>query len=685
MTKPTHKKTTAPSSLAAKAKQKKGQSTLQTAWDKKADMTGSSRTQTPNAAPDTPTVPMTENTPSATDATDTTMRVPPEPRSPPSPDKRESTLSKRLKADSDVVPSESSPSTASPSLTDTDNTVLPDLSTPATKNDPLAQQVTPPTDPIAPPTNSSLPVSPPSSKLRGRPPPNSPQLLSNNAVTPSARASTPPRSNRTTPADTRFELRLTVPASSPDDALKVMTDTISKILAKIWESDKKAQVVPWYNDSKAPHLKRLEDIPNTISAIRQYFPRLAPNAKGGTKFSSIRLRLSIPAATLKEDIDWYLRDNKHGLYIAQIQAETVDTILWLLWSHDMIDTDALRLSMEAHVAHATKVKISIGLRWRIIQLDQPGRIPDDEAVKALHIDVAREHRTIAKQALEAIYSSTQTHWPLHIRMRAVPLLKDVMNGQVKKDIHRLIGRQASFNDEELGKRRINTWEIKELDFLSPDDYTLRDYIMSIRHPTDPKKSLFHSVDHLRFNRSTVVFTCMPSVEAEARNMVSCLLTVLNHLFGDVVNEFFTKDAQLRAAGSYWDEDEQCVRNEDDAHVASLADIDEDYHLPPVHKKGKSAEQTAPPRPEPTAMSLQRNTFGEEEDSIGTFRREQANLDTISISSTIVSDSTESIASLTSRLSALEKLLTTHNIALPAAISASDSTEMPPQDRESGNN
>ena len=63
-----------------------------------------------------------------------------------------------------------------------------------------------------------------------------------------------------------------------------MMDTLSKILAKIWESDKKAKVVPWYNDSKAPLLKRIEDIPNMISAIRQYFPRLTPNSKGGTTF-----------------------------------------------------------------------------------------------------------------------------------------------------------------------------------------------------------------------------------------------------------------------------------------------------------------------------------------------------------------------------------------------------------------
>jgi hypothetical protein len=403
---------TAPSSLAAKATSQQGQSTLQKAWDKKAETTGSSRTQTPTAVPGTPTVPMTENTPSATDATDATMRLPSEPRSPPSPDKRASTLSKCLKAASDDAPPEPSSATAVPHLLDTDKAVPPALPTPAPTSDPLAQPVPSPTTPTAPPTNSSPPASPPISKPRGRPPPTPPKS-SAKAVTPSARAATPPQSNRgTQPVDIRFKLRLTIPASSSDDAFKAMTDTISKILAKIWESDKKAQVVPWYNDSKAPLLKRLEDIPNTISAIRQYFPRLTPNSKGGTKFSSIRLRLSIPAATLKEDIDWYLRDNKHGLYIAQIQAETVDTILWLLWSHDMIDTDALRLSMEAHVANAMNVEIPIGLRWRIIQLDQPGRIPDDEAVKALHIDVAREHRTIAKQALEEIYSSKQVHWPL---------------------------------------------------------------------------------------------------------------------------------------------------------------------------------------------------------------------------------------------------------------------------------
>jgi hypothetical protein len=311
----------------------------------------------------------------------------------------------------------------------------------------------------------------------------------------------------------------------------------------------------------------------------------------------------------------------------------------------------------------------VGLRWRIIQLDRAGRIPDDEAVKAVHIEVDRKVRNEAKSALEDMYSATATDWPLHTRMRAVPLLRDVMNNQVKRDIHRLIGRQASFNDDDLGKRKINTWEIKELDFSSADlGKTLRDLIMDIPRMDDPSRKLFHSVDHLRSNRSTVVFTCIPALEPEARSMVASLLTYLKHLHGDVMLEFFTKDAQLRAVDAYWDAAERCVRNSDDTHVSSLLDnMDDDYVLPPIAKRSSAeASQPAPTRPEPLrppTHSLQRNTFGDEEDSVTTFRRDRAR-DSATDSSSH-SDSESTIASLTSRLSSLENLLRSHNITFPA--------------------
>jgi hypothetical protein len=69
-----------------------------------------------------------------------------------------------------------------------------------------------------------------------------------------------------------------------------------------------------------------------------------------------------------------------------------------------------------------------------------GRIPDDAVVKAVHIEVDGEHRNEAKHALEIIYNADATVWPLHLRLRAVPLFKeDVMNSQgVKDGIKRLL-------------------------------------------------------------------------------------------------------------------------------------------------------------------------------------------------------------------------------------------------------
>jgi hypothetical protein len=185
-------------------------------------------------------------------------------------------------------------------------------------------------------------------------------------------------------------------------------------------------------------------------------------------------------------------------------------------------------------------------------------------------------------------------------------------------------------------------------------------IMEIRQKDKPTLPLFCSVDQLRSNRTTLVFTCTPVVEPEARNIVSSLAAFLKHRYGDEVIEFFTKDAQVRARQAFWDEEHQCVRNADDAYLDSLLDdTDADYILPTLSKKKRST--TIPARPVPP--SLQRNTFGEEDnDSIGTFREEQRYAHA---SATVTSDASNStLATLTSRLSILETLLKTNNIAIP---------------------
>jgi hypothetical protein len=205
--------------------------------------------------------------------------------------------------------------------------------------------------------------------------------------------------------------------------------------------------------------------------------------------------------------------------------------------------------------------------------------------------------------------------------------------------------------------------------------------MDIPHQNDASRKLFHSVDHLQANCSTVVFTCMPTLESEARNMVASLVTYLKHKHRDEVMEFFTKDAQIHTLDSYWDEEQQCICNPDDAHISSLLnDINVDYIMPPTTKGPNIVNaMQAPERPIPgqqpgtqTPHTLQCNTFGEEEDSIGTFHQQQDH-DTATVTS---NDSNSTMESLTARLAALEHLLRSNNIIIPTNLKLEALPHMP---------
>lgn len=148
-------------------------------------------------------------------------------------------------------------------------------------------------------------------------------------------------------------------------------------------------------------------------------------------------------------------------------------------------------------------------------------------------------------------------------------------------------------------------------------------------------------------------------------MVAGLIAYLKHQQGNQVLEFFKKDAHLLAIDSFWDKKEQCTCSKDDDHVASLLiNIDDDYILTPI-KKGstKSQPSNIPDQPLPNLPvfhSLQRNTFGEDDNSIGSFHHDQA-----WASTSVASDNSATmIAGLMSCLTAMENILCSNNIGIP---------------------
>ena len=50
-----------------------------------------------------------------------------------------------------------------------------------------------------------------------------------------------------------------------------------------------------------------------------------------------------------------------------------------------------------------EIKIHVGLRWKQISTGSRERLPPDQQVKALHVEVASENRMVAQKALLAVY------------------------------------------------------------------------------------------------------------------------------------------------------------------------------------------------------------------------------------------------------------------------------------------
>jgi len=190
--------------------------------------------------------------------------------------------------------------------------------------------------------------------------------------------------------------------------------------------------------------------------------------------------------------------------------------------------------------------------------------------------------TIAKPLITALYTSNPTadhKFPLHIRMRLVPEIDAVLNTKGQQNIDKLRSCQKTW------LAGIKTWEIELLDDESEElGMTLRDAMMALRHPTNPKFALFHLIDK-HFRDACYVLTVLKLAESQAHAMIAAMLPYLlwQHAHSksgpkaSALKKWFSPTAWHRADDAYWCLKDECIKNQSDAMLAAaLADNDDLY-------------------------------------------------------------------------------------------------------------
>ena len=412
--------------------------------------------------------------------------------------------------------------------------------------------------------------------------------------------------------DTRIDIKIKTPPSETPEA--TTTYILQQFLLKIKSYDKKVSIAPWLDNSTNNPLFSHTDIPTRPSEIEIYFPRIRYARAGTTWYSGLRLIHSVPIPELKKDMLPWLKDEGHGLFTRSIQAENLVDVGWFVYSTWEMEAESLAAAISSHI------QIEIGLRWKMISLGTRDKIPLEQQVRALHIEVAVENRLAAQKALLAVYGRKNSgNYPNGIRLRFALPIGAAYNLNTRAKLEKLRSRQQLWSKT---YKKGQTWEITQLDFHLSDSLTLRQALTNIVSTTDKRFPLFHSVDRSMGKNSGITFQFLPELESEARLMISNLLPYLHYHHGEQTKQCFTPSAVDRLADCKWDPDAGSIIGayDDEINFLDESDIMAQY----ISSKTSSTPTTSnqvnptPPTVNPSSTNKLHNTaYGNDEDSVST--------------------------------------------------------------------
>ena len=411
-------------------------------------------------------------------------------------------------------------------------------------------------------------------------------------------------------SDTRVDIKIKIPPSeTPEETTAYV---LQQLLIKLKTYDKKASFAPWQENNLSPPIFSHTDMPSRPSEIETYFPRVRFMRSGLTWYSGLRLIHSIPIQELRKDMLPWLKDESHGMFTRSLQAENLVDVGWFVYSTWEMEADALAAAI------SNFIQIEVGLRWKMVSLGTRERIPPEQQVRALHVEVAVENRMAAQKALLAVYGRKNTgSYPNGIRLRFALPIGAAYNLNTKAKLEKLRSRQQLWNKT---YKKGQSWEITQLDFNLTTDLTLRQALTKIMSTTDHRFPLFHSVDRSTGKMSGISFQFLPELESEARLMISNLLPYLHHHYGDIASKCFTPSAVERLSDCKWDPEAGTIIGAYDEEINYLdeSDIMTQYITSKTQPSTTPTPQTVP---NTTVSSnpplLQNSAYGQDDDSVST--------------------------------------------------------------------
>ena len=335
---------------------------------------------------------------------------------------------------------------------------------------------------------------------------------------------------------------------------KEVCQALKGFLKTIWRKDASVAILPW-GDMAKDKISQNSPFPSTKSLLLKFVDRLYLDT-GRNPYIRFRMGHNKAFDAIDDDeVKQMFKDSQCFFYKEKIQEKYTAKLGFLVGiKPEACNLDHLALALGQVDSLAN---IPLDLRTEAMKLDTYA--PPSKA-KAVHIYCADHHVGKARQAFDAIYSTTNKTFPLMLQARFIPNGGDtrfLITARKERLAKKAVSKQELFARQTVIARNVHLlaldWPLESL-----QGKTCREMVMSIRSKSFPDRNLFVSVAEFPW-QSGVCFCFEKSLASEARSVISALPLVLESFTGGThIWTWFADAARIETEGFRWDPKEGLV-------------------------------------------------------------------------------------------------------------------------------
>ena len=335
-------------------------------------------------------------------------------------------------------------------------------------------------------------------------------------------------------------------------------------------------ILPWDTNDFLDKVTTADEIPKSITQLKNYFQNARSMHSGGWGFT--KLRIGLPAthdrATFETDIQEWAKGQNIRLYEATVQHHNTKPCGWLAYAPKSLNkkkwSNAV-MRMYAQSFSTPGATITLGLSWRALNGQKD--VDQKQKVYAMHVEAPADTCTTVKRYLRIL--SRKKVWPLGVKFRLMMDFNQYMK-ENNKDKHRyMVNKHQAFLQQILEG---SCHQIISLDKKIPNTkVTVREIVTQIRDRSDGRR-FFGSIDEHWRNSLEHTATLRPDKRQKAHCFLKSLSTYV--LFLHPLAELkgiFTMEAIDKAQKESYDYKTQEFQTEEDAEFLKVVqeDMDDD--------------------------------------------------------------------------------------------------------------